>query len=48
MLRGLVEKHGADIVWREGYRALGYPPSLVHAVYEMEAVKAAIEEKIET
>ena len=43
MLHGLVEKHGADIVWREGYRALGYPPSLVHAVYEMEIVKAAIE-----
>ena len=43
MLHGLVEKHGAATVWREGYRALGYPPSLVHAVYEMEAIKAAIE-----
>lgn len=42
-LKRLVESCGFENVWSSGLRALGFPPTWIHATHEAELVLAALE-----
>lgn len=46
-MAGVVALHGADVVWRDGLWALGYPPTWAHTVGEAMRVDEACKKRAE-